>query len=430
MTDPNGNPIDTVQAGSSMWVGMNVTSTQGSQISIYATTTVYDASMVPIATNFWTSTMNAEQTVGSRFQMQVPSSASSGRAVIVGCVYSKEPAIGGIAYCPQSTLYYYLSGTQTGLLGITQPSSQPQTTAGVYTDSITLPPNPIQGKYSVYVLGQSGPVTISSATTSFTVQTTTGFPPQASFVYDPPNPVTSQTVSFDASSSSPGGYNDIITGYNWNFGDGTPGYASASSSTASHAYTQTGTYTVTLNVTNNEGLWCTTSKPITVSPVYGPTANFTWSPQNVTANSAITFDASNSKPGSLSTLTDYIWNFSDGTGLYDVPTLQEGHVFTKPGSYTVTLKVVDSQGRSASTSALLQVQNATWKLGDVNHDGKIDGRDITIVAKAFGSHGPNFDYPGEPASPNWNPIADLNGDNKVDGRDITIVAKKFGTDPP
>jgi parallel beta-helix repeat protein len=60
-----------------------------------------------------------------------------------------------------------------------------------------------------------------------------------------------------------------------------------------------------------------------------------------------------------------------------------------------------------------------WKglVGDVNIDGKVDGRDIAIVARAFGS------IPGDPR---WNALADVNDDGKIDGRDIVIVAKHFG----
>lgn len=57
--------------------------------------------------------------------------------------------------------------------------------------------------------------------------------------------------------------------------------------------------------------------------------------------------------------------------------------------------------------------------GDVNCDGKVDGRDITIVARAFGTHFGD-------GSGRWNPLADVNDDGKVDGRDITSVAKLFG----
>jgi PKD repeat protein len=65
-------------------------------------------------------------------------------------------------------------------------------------------------------------------------------------------------------------------------------------------------------------------------------------------------------------------------------------------------------------------------MGDVNGDGRVDGRDIAAVAKAFASVGPNYLYPGSPASPSWNIVCDLNMDNRIDGRDIAIAARNFG----
>jgi hypothetical protein len=58
-----------------------------------------------------------------------------------------------------------------------------------------------------------------------------------------------------------------------------------------------------------------------------------------------------------------------------------------------------------------------WLMGDVNHDRKVDGRDVAIAAKAFAS------YPGHPR---WDPTADLNQDNKIDGKDIARIAANFG----
>ena len=55
--------------------------------------------------------------------------------------------------------------------------------------------------------------------------------------------------------------------------------------------------------------------------------------------------------------------------------------------------------------------------GDLNLDGKIDMKDIAIVAKPFGTR------PGDPL---WNAVADVNKDGKVDMKDISIVAKEFG----
>lgn len=65
-------------------------------------------------------------------------------------------------------------------------------------------------------------------------------------------------------------------------------------------------------------------------------------------------------------------------------------------------------------------------LGDLNGDGKVDIKDISLAAKAFGSYGPNFKYQGSPASPTWNSDCDINGDNKVDIKDLSMLARTFG----
>jgi len=67
-------------------------------------------------------------------------------------------------------------------------------------------------------------------------------------------------------------------------------------------------------------------------------------------------------------------------------------------------------------------------IGDVNGDGRVDIKDIALIAKAFGAVGPGYLYPGSPPSTNppWNPNADLNGDNRIDIRDVSIAAKNFG----
>jgi hypothetical protein len=73
--------------------------------------------------------------------------------------------------------------------------------------------------------------------------------------------------------------------------------------------------------------------------------------------------------------------------------------------------------------------------GDVGLDGKVDMRDIAIAGKALGSHGPNYLWynatSGQTilipdASPRWNPLADENEDGKIDLRDVALIAKNFG----
>jgi len=66
------------------------------------------------------------------------------------------------------------------------------------------------------------------------------------------------------------------------------------------------------------------------------------------------------------------------------------------------------------------------RVGDLNGDDKCDGRDLIIGSRAFGSYGPDYYYPGSPATLGWNANADITDDNKVDGRDLIIMSRHFG----
>jgi parallel beta-helix repeat protein len=54
---------------------------------------------------------------------------------------------------------------------------------------------------------------------------------------------------------------------------------------------------------------------------------------------------------------------------------------------------------------------------DLNRDGRVDGKDIAVVAQAFASY---------PSHKRWSFQADLNSDKKIDGMDLIIVAKNWG----
>ena len=82
-------------------------------------------------------------------------------------------------------------------------------------------------------------------------------------------------------------------------------------------------------------------------------------------------------------------------------------------NYTLTAVATIPTG-----SNTLSDGNITVRIpGDVNGDGRVDLRDIALVARAFDS---------TPSSPNWNPAADINGDGVVNMKDITLVARYFG----
>ena len=99
-----------------------------------------------------------------------------------------------------------------------------------------------------------------------------------------------------------------------------------------------------------------------------------------------------------SCLLTFVWNTAD------VPC----------GTYTLTAVATIPTGSSVFSDGNITVR----LMGDVNGDGRVDLRDIALVARAFGS---------TPGSPNWNPAADLNGDGIVNMQDIALVARHFGS---
>lgn len=85
------------------------------------------------------------------------------------------------------------------------------------------------------------------------------FPPSASFTVSPIAPKTSDTVTFDGSSSSD--VDGPLASYTWDFGDGSP---PAAGPVASHVYRRQGTYDVTLTVTDAAGATSTATVPLAV----------------------------------------------------------------------------------------------------------------------------------------------------------------------
>lgn len=87
-----------------------------------------------------------------------------------------------------------------------------------------------------------------------------------------------------------------------------------------------------------------------------------------------------------------------------------GNYSVYAGSY---YKGQQPQGQQDNAASAFQVK----LVGDINQDNKVDGKDIAIAAKAFGTR------PGEQY---WDPRADINLDDRVDGKDIAIISKNFG----
>lgn len=151
------------------------------------------------------------------------------------------------------------------------------------------------------------------------------------------------TCTFTSTSTDSDG--DLEAG-SWNFGDSTP---AALGLTASHNYATSGTYQVTLTVTDDQGGQANVTKPVTVTvpvPNVPPTAGFS---QTCTELACSFSSTSTDSDGTIATLA---WDFGDGeTGSGATP----NHTFASSGSYQVKLTVTDDDGAATSITKTVTV---------------------------------------------------------------------------
>src|SRR5437867_4029861 len=140
-----------------------------------------------------------------------------------------------------------------------------------------------------------------------------------------------------------------IQTWSWSFGDGFTDFGVQTS----HAYTNPGTYTVTLIVTDNGGLSATPSAVISVRSDIPPVASFSFTPANPTVGQQVFFAANASDPDGF--IQQWNWSFGDGLSIIFASSFVS-HTYNAPGNYTVTLTVVDNGGQSANASMTVSVR--------------------------------------------------------------------------
>jgi PKD repeat protein len=170
----------------------------------------------------------------------------------------------------------------------------------------------------------------------------------ASFLASPRLIVVGGTINFTAFDSED--EDGTIVTYEWSFGDGTDGTGRS----VSHTYTETGTYTVILRVTDDDGLSDTTQQDIYVEAgePAGPSAEFTSSPNSGTSPLAVYFDAAGTSytQGPL----NFYWDFGDGaTGFGE--TVSHLYVTSAGSTYTVTLTVTAPDGKTGTATGTVTV---------------------------------------------------------------------------
>lgn len=177
--------------------------------------------------------------------------------------------------------------------------------------------------------------------------------PKAVFIFSPSSPKTGEDVFFDGTPSTDDGQ---IVSYVWNFGDGRTG----SGSRTTHEYDLSGSFNVTLTVTDDRGSSNTSgSQPVAVAVNTAPLAKFTFSPTAPRTGSAVSFNAAQTTAALGRTIVGYEWDFGDGTP--HAAGITPFHTYALPGTYTVTLIVTDSAGQTNATSLGVTVVVPTFE---------------------------------------------------------------------
>jgi PKD repeat protein len=143
------------------------------------------------------------------------------------------------------------------------------------------------------------------------------------------------------------------TTYLWDFGNG----ATSTVANPSYNYTQPGDYTVTLIA--SDGVCSDTLVMPDLVRISGPTVDFSANTLNGCAPLPVTFNDLSVAYGS-SSFVNWSWDFGDGTtGSGPNPT----HTYANPGTYTVTLEILDSDGCLQSLTKTAYV-TATFPTAD------------------------------------------------------------------
>ena len=234
-------------------------------------------------------------------------------------------------------------------------------------------------------------------------------PPVAYFDYSPSNPKVGDLVTFDASKSyDPDGK---IVEYRWSYinMEATQfpvfvGYGEK----VKYSWDQPGYYLVALQVTDNDGSKDVLQKKIHVDKaLVPPSADFSFSPSDPRVGEEVVLDASESKDDGK--IVEYRWDFGDGkTGNGE----RIAHVYSSPGSYVVTLTVIDDDGLKDSITKGIDIKEQEI---DTDGDGIPDSQDPDDDNDGW-SDEEEQEFGTDPKNPDDYPL-DTDGDHIPDSID-------------
>jgi len=156
---------------------------------------------------------------------------------------------------------------------------------------------------------------------------------------DPQNPAQDQDVAFSVEVTDPDQPAGTPFTYEWDFDDGT----TSASATPTHAFQDKGAYTVTVKVTDAQGASDTQTVEVSVGND-PPTLTGVTSSANPETGADVTFTAQGADDPDDDAITEYRWDFDDGSAEHETTGPTATHVYAAPGTYTVSVRAVDARG--------------------------------------------------------------------------------------
>ena len=150
----------------------------------------------------------------------------------------------------------------------------------------------------------------ASASTATAVTVSNVAAPTVTLAVAPSPPVADQSATFTATATPATGHG--ISTYFWTFGDGAE--QTTTGPTTTKTYSEVGTYVVTVKVTDDLGQTASASLSFTIVGS-GVTASFTSSPTDPTTATTVQFNGVASTAPAGATITDYEWDFGDGSSV-------------------------------------------------------------------------------------------------------------------
>ncbi len=171
----------------------------------------------------------------------------------------------------------------------------------------------------------------------------------AAITANPTQTFVAQTISFTGSDGTNGG---PVISRHWNFGDG----STAQGSSASHAYSGAGSYTVTLTLTDTCGYTATTQRPVTITTPGPPALSFVDAPYTVSeAAGGITVTVGLNRVFAQPVTVTYVIT-TNGSATTDDFTPDSGLALIAPGQLTTSFTVQITNDNRVEPDETLQIQ--------------------------------------------------------------------------